>query len=402
MSTYGPTDAGFVMPAESELRAEIDADQRTNVHPNLDLSAAAPQGQINGSFTRKLHEAWQAMNEADQARDPATAEDESLDAIGAYTGTPRLQAAPSTVPVRLTLNAGQSAPAGTLFSNGTSDVLWELDALTTNPGGAPADIDGTATCTQDGPTFAIAGTITTIETTVPGLTAVTNPSDAIVGRLKESDADYDRRRRESIELSGEGTLPALADNVRTIPGVIDAKARENTGDTTDANGIPPKSFEIIIDGGDDQEIANKILAEDTAGIRAYGTTEVSAVDSEGNTEIVGFSRPTEVSAYVVIEVESFDPAIWLDFEALKVAIQVKVAANFQTKGEPGYVAMAESAYPGAIAAAGMAVNGVNSVVANIGNTPLSGINYTATNTPLVAGPRDKITLQSENIVVVPK
>lgn len=402
MATYGPTDAGFVMPAESDLLSDINAVQRAKVHPNLDVSEAAPQGQINASLARKIHEAWQAMQEADAARDPANAENTSLDAIGDYTGTKRLQAAASTVALKLALNAGATAPEGSTVSDGTSGNLWQLDADYTNPGGSPAVIDGAATCTKTGPVFAASGTLTVIETAVPGWTAVTNDADSVVGRDREFDADYDRRRRENIELSGESTLPALADNVRTLPGVVDAKARENSTNSADSDGLPPKSFEVIVDGGVDQDIADKILAEGGSGIESYGTTEVTSVDTAGNAEIVKFSRPTEIRSYAIVEVESFDPTVWLDVNALNVAIAAKVAANFQTAGEPGFVGMTRNVYPGAIAAAAMTVAGVNSVVANVGNTPLTTINYNASNTPLVAGSRDKFTLQSADVVVVHK
>lgn len=67
---------------------------------------------------------------------------------------------------------------------------------------------------------------------------------------------------------------------------------ENYENFTDSEGRPPHCIEIIVDGGDDSEIAQTIFKKRCPGIRAYGTTKVDIADQYGNTIGIGFSRPS--------------------------------------------------------------------------------------------------------------
>lgn len=78
-----------------------------------------------------------------------------------------------------------------------------------------------------------------------------------------------------------------------------------TGNTTGGSiivafGRPGKSFEIVVNGGDDTEIANAILGAKPAGIQSYGSTSVLVFDDFGNPYTIAFSRPTQVPIYVSI------------------------------------------------------------------------------------------------------
>ena len=67
---------------------------------------------------------------------------------------------------------------------------------------------------------------------------------------------------------------------------------ENYTSEIDADGIPPHSFEIVVDGGNDSEIAQIIFRRKCPGIRAFGSTSVDIADNYGNIINIGFSRPT--------------------------------------------------------------------------------------------------------------
>ena len=61
-----------------------------------------------------------------------------------------------------------------------------------------------------------------------------------------------------------------------------------------SRGLPPKSFECIVVGGTDQEVALKIWQTKPAGIETYGNTSIVIVDSQGNNQLIKFSRATIV------------------------------------------------------------------------------------------------------------
>ena len=65
-------------------------------------------------------------------------------------------------------------------------------------------------------------------------------------------------------------------------------------------GLPDHSVEFIIEGGDDQEIAELLWQIKGGGIQLYGNVELTVVDSQGRTQTVKFSRPTRLYGYLEI------------------------------------------------------------------------------------------------------
>jgi hypothetical protein len=65
-------------------------------------------------------------------------------------------------------------------------------------------------------------------------------------------------------------------------------------------GLPGKSFEIIVQGGDDTAIANAILGAKPAGMQSYGSTVITVFDDNGNSYNIGFSRPTAIPIYTTL------------------------------------------------------------------------------------------------------
>ncbi len=65
-------------------------------------------------------------------------------------------------------------------------------------------------------------------------------------------------------------------------------------------GRPPKSFEIVVEGGVDSDVAKAIYGAMPAGIKSYGSTTVQISDADGNPVLISFSRPLQVLFYVTI------------------------------------------------------------------------------------------------------
>jgi uncharacterized phage protein gp47/JayE len=80
----------------------------------------------------------------------------------------------------------------------------------------------------------------------------------------------------------------------TITGVGIAPTVSVTG------GRPPKSFEAILLGGTDADIGNAIWLSKPAGIETYGNTKVTIQDSQGNNQVIFFSRPVPVYIWVSV------------------------------------------------------------------------------------------------------
>jgi uncharacterized phage protein gp47/JayE len=165
---------------------------------------------------------------------------------------------------------------------------------------------GNVTAVATGPTIANAGTLIVINTPVAGLTAVLNIIDATLGRNVESDNAYRARRATVLQIAGAGTFEAIRSRLLALSGVTAVVMFENVTLITDPNGLPPKSFEATVQGGDDQAIGNLIWQIKPAGILAFGDIPITITDSQGQLHIVSFSRPIAVDIYVKVQILS-DP-----------------------------------------------------------------------------------------------
>ncbi len=135
-------------------------------------------------------------------------------------------------------------------------------------------------------------TITTVVTNVMGLDSVTNDITPTAGRIEESDIAARQSYIKRIAIRSKNIVDGIvADLYQNVDGVLSAIGMENYTDFTDADGRPPHSIEIIVDGGDESEIAQVIFDRRCPGIRAYGTTSIDISDPYGNVVAIGFSRP---------------------------------------------------------------------------------------------------------------
>jgi hypothetical protein len=72
---------------------------------------------------------------------------------------------------------------------------------------------------------------------------------------------------------------------------------------TDGDGRPAKSFECVVEGGTDDDVADLIWDTAPAGIQMYGTnTNVTITDSQGFDQVVTFTRPADVDIYMQVDV----------------------------------------------------------------------------------------------------
>lgn len=144
-------------------------------------------------------------------------------------------------------------------------------------------------------------TLVNIDTPIFGWDSVNNPDAATLGRDVESDTSFRQRRFESVQIAGSGTVPAIEANVRQLGGVTDAFVIENRAITTDGAGRPGKSFETIVRGGVNQEIAQEIWDVKPSGIETFGTITLPVLDSQGNSQSISFSRPTDIWVHMEID-----------------------------------------------------------------------------------------------------
>lgn len=180
-------------------------------------------------------------------------------------------------------------------------VHWKMIMDDIAAGGA---VDVTAIATETGAITAVAGDIVSIDTAVSGLEKVTNLEDATPGRDRATDEELRTLREQELGGAGQSTADAIRAAVLRISGVKSCTVFENPTDVTDADGMPPHSVEVMVQttwaAGDpsDQLIFDAIQENIAAGIVSTGSTSGTALDEEGVSKTVKFSRPTTKVIYV--------------------------------------------------------------------------------------------------------
>lgn len=145
------------------------------------------------------------------------------------------------------------------------------------------------------------GSITNIVTNADGFKSCVNLVAPIFGRFRETDVElrhsYIKRIAVRSNCMLESITSAILDKVQ---GVVSVTAYENDTNAEDAEGRPPHSVEVIVDGGSETAIAQQMLEKKAGGIQTFGTVAVDVPDLYGKTITIRFNRPQYVYAWLKI------------------------------------------------------------------------------------------------------
>lgn len=161
----------------------------------------------------------------------------------------------------------------------------------------------TATAVDTGPLNFPANSVTSLVNPVASVISVTNPESFTVGRDEETDSELRARFLRTPAATREATVDSILRAVDNIEDVETTKLINNPSDSTSVDGLPPHSFEVIVEGGDDTLIANTIFQRAAAGIQSFGSTTVVVEDSKGGSHSIGFSRPTPLYIFFKVTYE---------------------------------------------------------------------------------------------------
>ena len=329
----GVSSTGFVSKTIADILADVQPAELAAIDPALDLSPNSPIGQLNGIFARKLAELWELGQTAYNGFNPDAAENFLQDALCALTGTLRLAATTSAVTCIINVGAGQTIPAGSIANVvGQPSIRFQTLAPVTNAVGASANFPVFMVAMVNGPVVANAGSLSVITTPVTGWNSVTNPLDATLGTLQETDTAIRLRRQNGLASSGASTPDSIRAALLNVKGVISAFVFENTTLLTDANSVPAKALECVIYDGAapaalNSDVAAALWNSKPSGIQLYGSTTTTTLDSVGTSRSVSFSRSVPQSAWL-----EFDLATDTTFP-IDGAAQVKAAVVAKGAGK---------------------------------------------------------------------
>jgi len=301
---WGVTENGFQRPTLDELTADIKSKfvaKFTEVIGGVPYIPSTEPESILGVLSAinpdALDSVWQAVEDVYYSLFILTAVGVQLDR--AASPTLRRAATKAGATVSFVGDPTTIITAGSIFETEDkrayalmSDVT--LDAYGEGEGLVQAVVAGSA---GNAPIAAISF----IPVFISGLDTVSNTTTATGGLDVESDADFRERLLTDREADRTSSLQAIVDAVAAVANVTRVRGFENTGNSTDADGIPPGAVEIVTRGtATDLAIAEAIFETKSAGIGTHGTITTPVTDASGDTKFIKHSHVTDVPIFVLL------------------------------------------------------------------------------------------------------
>lgn len=189
-------------------------------------------------------------------------------------------------------NVGEGVLSLKSVSPLTFDLTAYDDALLTYANNTLCD------CIVKGSIAAPIYSVVEIVNPVSGLDSVKNYFEGVKGRDIETDAAFRLRWEKSKNVKGSGNLEAIISYIKeNVPGVVICKGAENDTDLP-VGDLLPHSIKITVDGGTPEDIGAALWAKKSGGIQTMGSESVVVLDSNGDEQIMKFSRPVAKYAWI--------------------------------------------------------------------------------------------------------
>ena len=313
--------AGYHFADFPSFLAYLVSQYTTIYGPDVYLGSDSQDGQWLGVVAQALYDSAANGAAIYNSFSPLTAQGVGLSRVVKINGLRRQSATNSTVELAIGGTAFTSIVNGIAIDS--LNQQWALPASVVIP--MAGTITVTATSVTPGAIQAQPGSITQIFTPTQGWQTVNNATAATVGTAAETDATLRNRQSVSTEVPAQTTLDATAGGVANVPGVIALTPYENYTNSTDANGLPPHSISLVVEGGDDTAIAETILQYKTPGTDTYGTTSIPLTDAKGVPITINFFRPT--LADIAVEITLTPLASWISSNETLIANAVAAFIN---------------------------------------------------------------------------
>ena len=284
-----------------------------NVFPDINTDPSTPQGQIITSLTQTdLATISYLENLANSFFLGGNGYFLDLWAWNLFRVT-RKQGIPSSVLVSVQGVPGTEIPEDFLISDGKYNYKISKAVTISSTG----TIDILFYCTEINEFVANTNTITQIVTIVNGVERVNNTNMAKPAILKESDGELFQRCVYFGSTARNASFRSILANVAEVSGVNRIAGAENvTNEPLEVGGVTltPHSICLVVEGGENEDIANSIFNSRATGCDMVGNTEVTILlDSQKYT--YKFYRPTAVPLKAEVNVSAIGAIISSNYES---------------------------------------------------------------------------------------
>ena len=313
--------------------------------PDLRTEPETPAGQLIDSQTQAIVDKDNEVLFLGQQFNPLTAEGIWQDALGKIYFLTRKVEQQSYCTCKCTGLSGTVIPEGAVIKSTSDETEWVCAQATTI--GNTGTVNVPFTCKDGGSIEAPIGTLTKIVTVTPGWDEVTNDTAASLGRIAETQAEFEQRRYNSVAKNAHGTIAAIYAGIADLNDVIDLVVLNNDDDVAVQKfgvTIPAHSIYVSVLGGAAAEIAEVLYRRKDAGCGTAGNTTVTYTDTAlgaypGNVTYsykiqrptalaIGFRVTIQKSIAVPSTVENLvREAIYNAFYGIKSGERVRIAST---------------------------------------------------------------------------
>lgn len=312
---YGITENGFKAKPFSVIREEYREllsqikDPKTNESFNVDFDSDDVLTQIINNAINQNAELWQMAEFVYSQFNPNLATNEALTSLAQINGILRKTGQPSYVEIQYTGNPGVRIPAGSKISDENKEVVWQVTSnITLNSKGVGV---GLASSIDNGVFRYGLSEINQMLDLISGVQAVINISPSYGGAIDEPDYELRKRRNSTLLVNAKNSAESIYAAVANIDAVVYCKLYNNYKAVIDEEtGIPANSICLVVQGGEDIEIAKQIFDRKSPEVGTYGDSVVSFTDSLGEKVEIKFQRPIEVSIRVRVDISVDDENIF--------------------------------------------------------------------------------------------
>lgn len=183
-------------------------------------------------------------------------------------------------------------------------VVVPNESFTVTQVGSPIRFD----CEEYGAIEPLLNSVTYINTNYDGWFSVSNESETYVGRDYETASEVRQRYASAVFKNSVGMVESIKSALMKLQDVTSVTIYENRTDET-VDGLKPHSFQAIVFGGDEEDIARTILNVAPLGIDTNGDICVRVEDTEGASQNICFSRPHEIPIYVKVIIKEYSEEV---------------------------------------------------------------------------------------------
>lgn len=323
------TVAGLETKDRDELISELTTALLSIYGADANLDPDSPDGQWIAIIVQAALDNLDLAAQIYSSFDPDVAIGRSLDARAALNGVRRLGGTYTFTDIEIVTDRalslagldGDLEEADGVGYTVSDDAGNQFILAASQVVAAPGTYTFSFRAQNNGAVETIPNTITTPVTIVLGVVSVNNPATyTVLGLNEETDVALRIRRQKSVALSSQGYLAGLLAALLNINGVTSAFVYENNTGTTDGDGVPGHSIWVIVEGGDDEDVALAIYSKRNAAAGMKGDEVVEVDQLDGTVFEVQFDRTDTENLYIKFDAQSIDGVGTIDTTFLKTKI----------------------------------------------------------------------------------